>query len=89
MKREYEARRDYLYGELTRMGFSFPKPEGAFYIFAPLGKELTARILSRGVVIVPGEAFGCNAPEYARMSYATSRDNLHHAVDRIRKATEG
>ncbi len=89
MKREYEARRDFLYGELTRMGFSFPKPEGAFYIFAPLGKELTARILSRGVVIVPGEAFGCNAPEYARMSYATSRDNLHHAVDRIRKATEG
>ena len=89
MRNEYQFRRDYLYRELTEMGFSFPLPEGAFYMFAPLGKDLIGRILAMGVVIVPGEAFGCNAPEYARMSYATSRDNLREAVKRIKKAIEG
>ena len=88
MRREYQARRDYFCGEMSRMGFSFPLPEGAFYLFAPLGKELVGRILARGVVIVPGEAFGCNAPEYARMSYATSRENLKAAVERIKEAKE-
>ena len=43
----------------------------------------------KGVIIVPGEAFGCNAPEYARMNYATSRENLKAAVERIREAMEG
>ncbi|MCU0633102.1 MAG: pyridoxal phosphate-dependent aminotransferase [Methanolinea sp.] len=86
MRKEYQVRRDYLYGELTRMGFSFPLPEGAFYLFAPLGRDLVGRILKRGVIIVPGEAFGCNTPEYARMNYATSRDNLKAAVERIKEA---
>jgi aspartate aminotransferase len=89
MREEYRARRDYFYGELTRMGFSFPRPEGAFYMFVPFGEDLTAKILKSGVVIVPGNAFGCNAPGYARMSYATSRSTLEAAVERIRKAMEG
>jgi len=89
MRREYQARRDYLCRELARMGFSFPVPEGAFYLFAPLGKGLVERVLKKGVIIVPGEAFGCNAPEYARMNYATSRENLKIAVERIREAMEG
>ncbi|MCQ8894128.1 MAG: pyridoxal phosphate-dependent aminotransferase [Methanolinea sp.] len=88
MREEYRARRDYLYGELTRMGFTFPRPEGAFYLFVPFGKPLIEKILRRGVVIVPGEAFGCNAPGYARLSYAASRENLKAAVERIEKAME-
>ncbi len=88
MRNEYRYRRDYLYDELVRMGFSFPRPEGAFYIFAPLGKDLTHRIIASGIIIVPGEAFGCNSPEYARMNYATSRENLKAAVGRIRQVME-
>jgi aspartate aminotransferase len=48
---------------------------------------LTQKIIDAGVVIVPGSAFGINAPEYARMSYATSRENLERALDRIKKIT--
>jgi aspartate aminotransferase len=50
------------------MGFIFPLPAGAFYLFAPLGKDLVAKILQKGVVIVPGNAFGCNAPDYKKSS---------------------
>jgi aspartate aminotransferase len=86
MRDEYMRRRDYLYAELRKMGFMFPLPEGAFYMFVPMKQDLLGRILKSGVIIVPGEAFGCNTPEYARMSYAASMENLKTAVERIRAA---
>jgi aspartate aminotransferase len=69
------------------MGFSFPLPEGAFYMFVPMKRDRIEKILNSGVIIVPGDAFGCNAPEYARMSYAASMENLQTAVARMRAAT--
>jgi aspartate aminotransferase len=86
MRDEYRARRDILYDGLKQLGFDFPLPEGAFYAFVPMKQALVERILSRGVVIVPGSAFGANAPGYARLSYATSRENLLKALDRIADA---
>jgi len=83
---EYRARRDLLYDGLCRLGFDFPRPEGAFYAFVPMEGSLIERILSRGVVIVPGQAFGSNAREYARMSYAASREKLLQALLRIEAA---
>jgi aspartate aminotransferase len=88
MRQEYLWRRDFLYRELRAMGFDFPLPEGAFYLFVPLGKELTEKVIRKGVIIVPGEAFGCNAPGYARMNYAVSQEQLRMAADRIREAVE-
>ncbi len=86
MRDEYLRRRDYLYAALRKMGFSFPLPEGAFYMFVPMQMDLLERILKKGVLVVPGNAFGCNAPEYARMSYAASMENLETAVERIEAA---
>jgi aspartate aminotransferase len=86
MRREYQARRDLLYEGLNRLGFHFPLPEGAFYAFVPMGRELFEKILKRGVIIVPGDSFGRNAKEYARMSYATSRENIREALKRIAAA---
>ena len=68
------------------MGFFFPLPEGAFYMFVPMQLDLLEKILNAGVLIVPGSAFGCNAPAYARMSYAASMENLKTAVERIEAA---
>jgi aspartate aminotransferase len=84
MRKEYEVRRDLVYDGFTKMGIGFPKPEGAFYAFVPMEKALTDRVLERGVVIVPGSAFGKNAPGYARLSYSASRDTLNKALERIR-----
>ena len=68
MRKEYQARRDLIYKGFQSMGIDFPIPEGAFYAFVPMDQPLISRILSKGVVIVPGSAFGNNAPDYARLS---------------------
>ena len=87
MRDEYLARRDLICKGLFNLNFSFPVPEGAFYTFVPMKPALTQKIIELGVIVVPGTAFGINAPEYTRMSYATSRDNISRALDRIKKAT--
>lgn len=87
MREEYLARRDMMVKGLFDLGFSFPVPEGAFYAFVPMKPALVQKIIDRGVILTPGSAFGANAPNYARLSYAASRDNLKRALDRIKKAT--
>ena len=85
MRDEYEARRDIIWGGLKKLGFDFPKPEGAFYTFVPMKPALTQKIIESGIIVVPGTAFGANAPEYTRFSYATSRQNIMAALERIDK----
>jgi len=85
MRDEYQARRDLICKGLYDMGFDFPKPEGAFYTFVPMKPELTVKIIEAGVIVVPGSAFGVNAPEYTRFSYANSRENISLALERIEK----
>jgi len=88
MREEYRARRDLLYEGLSGLGFEFPRPEGAFYAFVPMGRNLIQKAIEDGVIIVPGEAFGSKAPDYARFSYATSRENLSRAIQRLAALVE-
>ncbi len=88
MREEYRARRDLLYSGLSGIGLEFPRPEGAFYAFVPLGRNLIQKAIDDGIIIVPGEAFGSKAPDYARLSYATSRENLSRAVQRLAALVE-
>jgi aspartate aminotransferase len=69
-------------------GFFVPSSRRCILHVCPLGESLTEKILKQGVIIVPGAAFGCNAPDYARMNYAVARDSLKKAVERIRAARE-
>ncbi len=85
MRNEYQVRRDLICKGLADLGFLFPVPEGAFYAFVPMKPELTQKIIKNGIILVPGTAFGVNAPEYARFSYATSRKNLNRALEKIQK----
>ena len=87
MKDEYAKRREILYDGLTRLGFNFPKPEGAFYMFVPMDRELFRAIIDAGVVIIPGDAFGNNADNYGRFSYAASREHINEALNRISSVT--
>lgn len=84
MRDEYKIRRDLLCNGLHDLGFEFPTPQGAFYAFVPLGVEITKKLLDAGVIVVPGDAFGKRATEYARFSYATSRENINAALERIK-----
>ncbi|MCT7664483.1 pyridoxal phosphate-dependent aminotransferase [Shinella kummerowiae] len=99
---EYKARGELVtkgFGAIP--GLEVRAPEGAFYLFpkcatyigrtAPDGTviandtALAAYLLAEGkVATVPGAAFGVEP--YIRLSFATSRDNLTLAIDRIADA---
>lgn len=67
----YKKNRDLLYAALTETGYFVAKPDGAFYLFVKSpkgdGGAFSEAAKEKGVLIVPGEAFGC--PGFARLSY--------------------
>ena len=102
MRQAFERRRDLIVSLAKDVpGLEVNVPEGAFYLFpkcssfygsvTPGGKtianstDLALYLLEEGhVATVGGDAFG--APDCFRMSYATSDDNIHEAMQRIKTA---
>lgn len=101
MKEAFNRRRLLVQKELNKIpGIKCNNPEGAFYFFVNigsfLGKSFNNQILKTAtdlcmyllnnayVSLVTGEAFG--APNYIRISYATSDEKLKDACNRIGKA---
>ena len=83
----FERRRDLVLGELEEMGLDCPTPEGAFYAMPRVPDGWVEEVLDRGVVVVPGEAFGDGGAGHARISYATDTDTLREALDIMHEAT--
>jgi len=90
MKREYRRRREFIVGELNRIGLACFNPQGTFYAFASIkntgltSMEFAQKLLkSQKVAVVPGCAFGESAEGYVRISYASSFQNLKEALNRI------
>uniref|UniRef100_A0A7C3YQN3 Aminotransferase n=1 Tax=Geoglobus ahangari TaxID=113653 RepID=A0A7C3YQN3_9EURY len=88
MVSEFRKRRDFVYSRL-RKHFEIVKPEGAFYMFPKAYNGFVEDILQqKGVALTPGEAFGSDARDYFRLSYATSMENLKKAVEKIEEFIE-
>jgi len=87
MVASFEQRRDLVLDELEDMGLDVPKPEGAFYAMPKVPDGWIDEVLDRGVVVVPGDAFGEHGAGYARISYATDTEQLREALDVMREAT--
>ncbi|HJJ47163.1 MAG TPA: pyridoxal phosphate-dependent aminotransferase [Methanocorpusculum sp.] len=85
MKKEYETRRNILIGGLKNLGIEVTPPEGAFYTFPKLSAETVTEIVKNDVIITPGTVFGTLGEGYARISYATSQENIREALNRIAK----
>ena len=85
---EYRRKRDFLYGELLRIGYEVVKPQGAFYMFpkSPLKDEVEfIRILSsKKVLAVPGRGFGL--PGYFRLSYCFEDRVIEGAIPGLEAA---
>jgi len=93
MFKEYERRRDWLIPALNTIdGFKCGMPEGAFYAFVDVREMLGSRFRTSAdvadtmltqahVVVTDGAGFGADG--FLRLSYATSMENLHKAVDRL------
>ena len=90
MKEEYNRRRVFITKGLNDAGIECFCPEGAFYVFANVGKfgisseEFCTRLLyESGVAIVPGSAFGDCGEGFARISYAYSIKHISTALEKI------
>jgi len=94
MKAEFAKRRDYMIDRLSKIPrISYIYPKGAFYVMVNLkeyidGENIESSLaLSKilleeaNVAVVPGEAFGL--PDYIRLSYATSIENIEEGINRI------
>ena len=92
MVAEFRRRRDVIVGGLNKIpGIRCCMPHGAFYVFpnvTGLGKstrEIADLLLYKaGVATLSGTSFGRYGEGYLRFSYATSMENIHKALARIR-----
>jgi aspartate aminotransferase len=103
MKEAFLRRRDLLIRLMSDVpGINLHHPGGAFYLFPEVSsyfgkryknteikdaKDLCMYLLNEAhVALTPGGAFG--APEYIRLSYATSEEKITEAVRRIKNGLE-
>ena len=84
----FERRREVLLSGLAEMGLSCPTPEGAFYAMPEVPEGWVEEVIDRGVVVVPGEAFGEHGAGYTRISYATDIETIEAALDIMAAATD-
>ena len=87
---DYQRKRDFLYTQLTEMGYSVNKPQGAFYLFpkSPVedDTEFVNALQERLVLAVPGRGFG--TPGYFRISYCLDDWVLEGAMDGMAKVID-
>jgi len=88
MAAAFRKRRDVLLDGLEQMGLSVPTPRGAFYAMPEVPEGWVEEVIDRGLVVVPGEAFGERGAGYARLSYATSLAEIEEAIGIMREATD-
>jgi len=100
MTKAFKERHDYVYATLKAMdGVEVAPADGTFYSFPSFQKVIQRMGLANdiafaeqllsgvGVAVVPGSAFG--AEGCARISFATSMDNLVKALERIGRMVTG
>ncbi|MFQ6028414.1 MAG: pyridoxal phosphate-dependent aminotransferase [Dehalococcoidia bacterium] len=87
---DYQRKRDYLYSQLTELGYSVVKPQGAFYLFpkSPLADDaaFVDALQEWNVLAVPGKGFG--TPGHFRISYCVDDWVLEGAVQGFARAAE-
>ena len=90
MRHEYDLRRRMVVSGLNRIGLDCFEPKGAVYAFPAVrswglsAEEFAERLLKeQKVAVVPGNVFGQGGEGCLRCSYATSREELIEALDRM------
>ena len=86
----YRKRREYVLARLDAMGLTYPRPEGAFYVFPDISRfgmdseTFCIRLIEEGgLAAVPGSCFGVEG--HIRLSYCYSDEELRESLDRLEK----
>lgn len=78
----YDKNREKLYGELTRLGFTCIKPQGAFYLWvkSPVAdeEEFVQAAKKHNILFVKGSAFACSG--YVRIAYCVSYEKICSSI---------
>ncbi|PKO21528.1 MAG: aromatic amino acid aminotransferase [Chloroflexi bacterium HGW-Chloroflexi-1] len=92
MRASYNARRVLLVNGLNSIGLPTFEPRGAFYAFPDIrvsgmtSDEFAWTLLEEEkIAAVPGPAFGLGGEGYVRMCYATAKDQLEEALERMHR----
>lgn len=96
MMAEYGKRRDLLVKGLNAIpGITCHLPGGAFYAFPNISSFgldseafADAMLEQAGVALLPGSNFGAQGEGHVRLCYASSRENISMALDRIAAACQ-
>ena len=87
---EYQSKRDFMYGELTEIGYDLVKPQGAFYMFpkSPIEDDVkfVADLQEYNVLVVPGRGFGM--PGHFRISFCVTDATLSGSIPGFKEAFE-
>ncbi|MHA1110342.1 MAG: pyridoxal phosphate-dependent aminotransferase [Promethearchaeota archaeon] len=88
----YDERRLYCLKRLNELDLECAMPHGAFYCMPSVkkymdsGDDFSEKLFeSQKVAVVGGTAFGSYSEDKIRISYATTKENLENAFDRIEK----
>jgi L-glutamine---4-(methylsulfanyl)-2-oxobutanoate aminotransferase len=87
----YELRRNALFEELQKLGWSAPVPKGSFFAWLPVPKGYTSSefadtLLEKAkVVVAPGIGFGKHGEGYVRLGLLAEEERIREAVQRISK----
>jgi aspartate aminotransferase len=86
----YQRKRDLLASGLSKEGYEFALPEGAFYLFPKIPMNNDEIFLSylkeENILVVPGSGFG--APGYFRIAYCVDDKVIEGALGGFRRAME-
>ena len=93
MMKEFNSRRKLIVDGLrTLKGIECSMPGGSFFVFPNVsktgmdGENFTKKCLQEaGVAMIPGIAFGKLATDNVRLNFATSRENISRAIEKIDK----
>ena len=92
MRESYNVRRKLLVEGLNSIGLPAFEPRGAFYAFPDIrisgmtSDSFRDDLARRGAVAcVPGPAFGLGGEGYVRMCYATAKDKIEEALERMHR----
>ncbi|MEH7178971.1 pyridoxal phosphate-dependent aminotransferase [Neobacillus vireti] len=87
----YESRRNALFEELKKLGWSAPLPKGSFFAWLPVPKGYTSSefadiLLEKAkVVVAPGNGFGKHGEGYVRLGLLAEEERIREAMQRISK----
>lgn len=90
MRQSYDERRQLIVNGFNSLGLPCFEPRGAFYAFPSIqhtgltDSEFCELLIKEDrVAVIPGSAFGASGDGFIRASYASGKDNIERALERI------